>query len=138
MTLALAAELDDINAQFQADIQALEAALRTDEPNLIDLAKRRALLARTARARLTFVDAKLCPLLASGPTPAHGAAARQLRQRIGDMFAASNRHIGEWSGARIAADWSGYREATRAIAAQVKALLAMERRDIYPLLATTA
>lgn len=138
MTLALAAELDEINRQFQGDIHALETALHRGEPNLADLARRRAMLARTARTRLQFIDAKLCPLLATGPTPAHGAAARQLRQRIGDLFAASNRHIAEWSGARIVADWNGYREATGAIAAQVKALLAMERRDIYPLLVSAA
>ncbi|MBN8814110.1 MAG: hypothetical protein J0J06_01525 [Sphingomonas sp.] len=136
MTLALATELDEINQQFSAALHALEAALRSDEPDLVDLGKRRTALARHARVRLNFIDGKLCPLLAAGPTPAHGAAARQLRQRIGDIFAASNRHIGDWSSADIAADWDGYRDATRAMAAQVKALLAMERRDVYPLLAT--
>lgn len=138
MTLALATELDEINEEFQAAIQALEAALRPAAPDLVDLGKRRATLARRASARLRFVDGKLCPTLAAGPTPAHAAAARQLRQRIAELFAASNQHIGEWDGTRIATDWDGYRAATRTMAAQAKALLAMERRDIYPLLATAA
>lgn len=138
MTLALATELDEINQQFQAALNALEAALRPAEPDLVELGKRRAMLARRASARLRFIDAKLCPMLTSGPTPAHDAAARQLRQRIAALFRASNHHIGEWSSARIADDWNGYRIATRAMATQAKALLAMERREIYPLMATAA
>ena len=136
MTLALAAELDDINLRFQTTIHALENTLRSTSPDLSDIAKRRAALARMASTRLRFIDARLCPTLVAGPTPAHGAAARQLRARIAALFVESNRHIGEWNSARIATDWAGYRVATRTMVSQVKAVLAMERRDIYPLLAS--
>ena len=138
MLFALAAELDDVNQHFQAAMYALESALRSDTPDLLDIGKRRIALARAASARLRFIDARLYPALVAGPTPAHAAAARTLRARISALFAASNRHIGEWSGQRVASDWPGYRDATRAMTAEVKALLAMERREIYPLLATAA
>ncbi|MES2098170.1 MAG: hypothetical protein V4459_15565 [Pseudomonadota bacterium] len=138
MVLALAAELDDINDQFQAAIDALEGTLKTGGPDIAELARRRAALARVASARLRMIDQKLCPLLESGPTPQHAAAARHLRDRIAAIFAASNQHIGDWSSQRVVADWNGYCAATRSLASDVKSLLAMERRDIYPLLATAA
>lgn len=138
MPLALAAELDDINHRFQTALHSLESALRTDTPDLIDIGKRRIVLARAARARLRFIDARLCPALVAGPTPAHAAAAQNLRARITALFVASNRHIGEWNSQRVAADWKGYRDATRAMAAAAKTVLATERREVYPLLLTAA
>ena len=138
MPLALAAELDDINQRFQTALHSLESALRSDTPDLLDIGKRRIALARAASARLRFIDTKLCPALVAGPTPAHASAAQDLRTRISALFAASNRHIGEWSSQRVAADWAGYRDATRAMAAAAKALLAIDRREIYPLLLAAA
>lgn len=136
MPIALAADLDDINQRFSTALLALESALKPDVPNAAELGKRRAALARIASERLRFVYNRLCPMLASGPTANHAIAARQLRERVAGLIAESNRHIGEWSTARIAADWQGYGAATRTMATQARAVLAMERRDIYPLLAT--
>jgi len=138
MPIALAADLDDLNQRFTTALLALESALRPDTPNTAELGKRRAALARIASERLRFVYHRLCPMLASGPTPNHAIAARKLRERVAKLIAESNAHIGEWSTARIAADWAGYGVATRTMAAQARAVLAMERRDIYPLLATIA
>ena len=136
MTLALAAELDDVNERFQAALAALERALGHDAPDFAELGKLRAHLARMAGQRLRFIDRHLCPVLIAGPTAAHHEAARNLRERIGALFSASNGHIGHWDTKRIASDWQGYRASTRAMVGDARALLAMERREIYPLLAS--
>ncbi len=138
MPAALASDLDDLNQRFTAALAALEGSLKLPAPDVIELGKRRAALARVTTERVRFVHGRLCPMLATGPTPRHAAAAGQLRERVAAVIAASNRHIGEWSTGQIAADWTGYGAATRAMVAQVRAVLAMERRDIYPLLATVA
>ena len=138
MPVALAADLDDLNQRFTTAMLALESVLTRPQPDTTDLGKRRAALARVTTERVRFVHSRLCPMLSTGPTPSHAAAARQLRERIAGLIAASNRHIGEWSTARIAADWPGYGAATRTMAAQARTVLAMERRDVYPLLATIA
>lgn len=138
MPVDLAADLDDLNLRFAAAIAALEAALKPATPDTNDLGKRRVALARVASERVRFVHGRLCPMLATGETPRHADAARQLRERIAGLIAESNRHIGEWSMARIVADWAGYGAATRVMATQARAVLTMERREIYPLLATLA
>ena len=136
MPVALATDLDDLNIRFTAAITALEAALILPAPDAIELGKRRAALARVTTERVRFIHGRLCPMLASGPTPRHAAAARLLRDRVAKIIAASNRHIHQWTAANVAADWAGYGKATRAMAGQVRAAMAMDRQDIYPLLAT--
>jgi hypothetical protein len=134
MDLALAAELDRVNEEFSAALDALDAALRGSQPDLAELGKRRTRLARLAGQRLRFLNNRLCPALAAGPTPAHPAAARALENRVAALFSESTNHIGQWNNATIAADWTGYITATRNMLRQVRSVLAMERRDIYPLL----
>lgn len=137
MPVALATDLDDLNQRFSAAIVALERLLQNPAPDVAELGKRRAALARITTERVRFVHGRLCPMLASGPTPGHAAAARQVRERVAGLIAASNRHIGEWTMARVVADWPGYGAATRAMAKQARGVLAMQH-DIYPLLATIA
>jgi hypothetical protein len=138
MPIALAASLDDINQRFIAAIAALEKALANEQPDIAALGRTRLTLARTTTERVRFVHERLCPMLAAGPTPRHGAAARKLRDQIAAAVTSSNRHIGEWSGSRIAADWAGYRAATRIQIVKVRALLTMERTEIYPLIPTAS
>jgi hypothetical protein len=136
MDLTLAAELDEVNTKFAAAIKGLETALRGDAPDLSELGKRRSHLARLAGQRLRFLTGRLVPMLDSGPSPTHPAAARALEERLRALFAESTRHIGDWGSARIRADWPGYIAATRTMIAGVEAFLAAERREVYPLLAT--
>ena len=134
MDLKLAAELDDVNSKFVAAIKGLEAALRRDAPDLIELGKRRSHLAKLSGERLRFLTSQLIPALDSGATATHIAAARALEERLRALFAETTSHIGDWGSPRIRADWQGYVAATRAMIVLVETFLMNERREIYPLL----
>jgi hypothetical protein len=136
MDLTLAAELDETNRHFKLALDSLEKALTFDMPDLIDLSKRRVILARAASARLRFVDDRLYPTLMAGPTGAHAAAARRLRAEIAALFATFNRHVGVWNTKSIGVNWPRYRAVTQVLINDVRTLFDMERREIYPLLSS--
>ena len=138
MDLQLAADLDDVTTRLMAAITELKAALRGAAPDHAELCKRRILLARLAGERLRFLSERIFPLLRTGPTASHRAVVRPHEQRLRVLFGESTRHIGEWGSPRITTDWPGYVADTRRMIALVENFLAVERREVYPLLTTLA
>lgn len=91
---------------------------------------------RLARANLgrAQVAREACGHLLSITPPAEAEALRDLHQREVDHFQLISQHIRRWSPQAVERDWDGYRAATRAVIDQVRQLLSLERKLIFPLL----
>jgi hypothetical protein len=80
-------------------------------------------------------DAILYPrLLQSGNAQVRSIAGRLLSES-GELAERFDAYVARWTGARIAADWAGFRFATTELLGMLDRRIAAEEYELYPLLA---
>lgn len=91
-------------------------------------------LARRVTQHLALEDKHVYRPLEGGVTPLADTA-RRLKRELGDLYAAFQRHITEWSGEAIARDWSAYRREANALIKALHARINREEAELYPQIA---
>lgn len=87
------------------------------------------------KQRLHHADSILYPrLLQSGNAQVRSIAGRLLSES-GELTERFDAYVARWTGARIAADWPGFRFATTELLGMLDRRIAAEEYELYPLLA---
>lgn len=90
---------------------------------------------RVLGAHLAREDWVVYPSLLTDPRPDVRRLARDLADDALAFTTAFRQYCRQWTTVKIAADWRGFRQATRAILARLEQRVAAEDRDLYPLVA---
>ncbi|MBX9796098.1 hemerythrin domain-containing protein [Sphingomonas sp.] len=126
----LRAEHDALARRVAGVRQLLEPA--APNPRRV-LGRLRALRVALAE-HLAHEDSELYPQLVGGADPAAAAIGMHLRCEYDYLTGDWNLYLLHWRPARIAADWAGFVEDSRAMMARLDARIARENALLYPLL----
>lgn len=129
------------------------AKLRSEHAALIEIAKRlyalidepqappaaelfavRGELNSVLIAHLKAEDWVLYPRLLASRDPTVQQTARAFSDEMGHLADAYGAHNQQWTANSIAADWTGYSSATRAVLDALSNRIVRENRELYPLL----
>lgn len=129
-----AATIELAHLQVEPALEALEAFFVDDK--LLEPARFFAIRVRLACANLARaqVSQQACNHLLSGGRGDDLQALREIRDREQEHSQKVSSHIQHWTPQLIQRDWIGYRRDTKAIFAQVRELIALERKTLLPLL----
>jgi hypothetical protein len=90
-------------------------------------------LARALLAHLAIEDSHLYPQMLESAEPTARTVARAFRDEMGDLATRFTRYMFDWPDMRVAAEWGGFRDETRAILAALAGRIARENERLYPL-----
>jgi len=117
---------------------AADLAAMVNQPILADPARLCAFrqeFGRILAAHLAREDWSVYPCLLTDKRPQVRARAVQLAGDARVFTLAFGRYCRDWTTESIAADWTGFREATLILIAQLLSRVEVEDRDLYPLVA---
>ena len=98
------------------------------------IAKSRWTLTRVLLAHLAKEDKLLYPGLRKAGDQRLVGLATRLSDEMGGLAAAYSRYVSEWTVDKIHKDWTGFQAETRLVLTALRARIARENRDLYPLL----
>ena len=111
---------------------AYRRELGKDGPDLGALASIRWKLMREVAVHIAFEDKHLYGALAQcGERIAE--LGRSMASELGHLHASLQDHVREWTSARIAEDWPGYRAAVGAFVTVLTTRMDREEQELYPL-----
>jgi iron-sulfur cluster repair protein YtfE (RIC family) len=90
-------------------------------------------LARELIAHLAIEDRYLYPAMIARCGSEGAKVAARFRAEMGDLAERFTEYMAGWSDPRIAEDWPGFRDETRAILATLAHRIALENDALYPL-----
>ena len=133
-TTALLVALQSAHRDLEGGIDALDGVVGATAPDPAALSSARFRLGRASLAR-RLLSQRVRDHLAAQASGSDLQTIRSLQQADFDYVRTSTSHIQRWSTAAALADWSGFREASLAMRAKLRAAIGAERRVLYPLLA---
>jgi hypothetical protein len=130
---ALLAELEDAHEQLRAALIALEHATRARSAEESQYADARWKLNRANRNRRAVVT-RICDQLVPRASKEDAEALKAHQAEDFRALRDTAAHVGTWTPQTIAADWSSYCSASRAVQANLLQRLSDERHVLYPIL----
>jgi hypothetical protein len=132
---ALRLSLEEAHRVLSLQIGVLEGLVEQAVPDRAALANARWALTRASRRRTELLVHSIYPwLLAHAPADVR-ARIRALQEGGDECRIISSTHVGTWTIERVAADWKGYRVASRTMRRTMRDRIAAEQALLYPLLA---
>lgn len=92
---------------------------------------------RVLRRHLQHVDGPILSHLRTTADPRAKPAIDAFRLLLQEYHEAAAHHVARWPSTSVTADWNGYRRSVKDMLARLRNRIAVERRDIHPLLAET-
>jgi hemerythrin-like domain-containing protein len=126
--------LCDEHREIRTLLDRLNAYLEGGPPDPLPFLHFRRELGRIVTHHLKKQDWVLYPRLKASGRAELRAAAIRLCAEIGSFEEAFGAYARRWTSSRIGEDWAGYREETRAMVRLLERRMALEERDLYPLL----
>lgn len=108
-------------------IEEVRELCEPDVPDLGRLALARLRLSRLSTARSRFITERVIPSLLDGADPALRDELVSMQRAFAEKRLRSSHHVSAWSTQAIAADWEGYRSASRAIRAMMEEQIDREK-----------
>ncbi len=135
--MPLSREMQRLRAEHAALVTLsriiLDMTKAASPPQANDLAAARGALREALVRHLKCEDWILYPrLMATGDTELMRIT-REFELEMGSLSADFVAYDDAWTGARVAADWAGFRRETRAIFDLLATRIEREERDLYPL-----
>ena len=125
--------LQSADRHLEACICEMERATSTAECDRSGFGHARFRISQASFAR-RMILAKACAYLAGIATGAHRATVEAVRLHDLECAARSTEHVRNWPPGRIADDWRGYCEASRAIRMMMRQAMRAEQQALLPLL----
>jgi hypothetical protein len=111
---ALLAELETIHAEMASRIAALGAVADNPQPSKMEYTSARLRLSQASIDRRSAVN-RILRFLEQRGEPGDAEAVAQVRAANTELNAHSVAHLAKWPTEAVAADWLGYREASRSM-----------------------
>jgi hypothetical protein len=127
-------ELGAAHDAVMVHLQELESLLMRTTIARADLANMRWRLSRASKQRLGLLERRIYPYLLGLVSGVEAQAIRQLQAGARPLLTQTVNHVGTWTIDRIMSDLVGYRCASAAMRATMRARITAERDILYPLL----
>lgn len=108
-------------------IEEVRKLTELPEPDLGRLALARLRLSRLSSARSRFVTEQIIPALLASADDALREELTNMQKAFAEKRLRSSEHVSAWSTQSIAADWEGYKLASRAVRAMMEEQINRER-----------
>ena len=132
LLLDLLALNDEIDVSGQ-EIERLVMLAELPDGSLLSAARLR--FSRALRRHLQYVDGTILSHLRVTADPRAKPALDAFRLLLQEYHEAAAHHVARWPSTSVTADWDGYRQSVKDMLAKLRNRIAVERRDIHPLLA---
>jgi hypothetical protein len=123
---------DGLRLLMREFAQFLAKACAKDMP---DVARRRIAFSQAFRAHMGREEAMVQDLRRRPMTPEATQVVREHSRAMVALFLRYSDHVKDWTPARIAADWTGYRGAVLDLQKGLHDRMAWEEKHLHPLLA---
>lgn len=127
------AELQSVHATLRERIAALGAIADDAQPSKMEYTSARLRLSQASIDRRSALNRTL-RFLEERKTPAALAAVARVRAADGELIAHSVAHLAAWTTEAVAADWPGYREASRSMRDHMTRTIEAEAATLYSIL----
>ena len=129
-------ELLAINDEIDASQQEMARLVGLAElPDGSTLSTARLRFSRALRRHLQHVDGPILSHLRTTADPRAKPTLDAFRLLLQEYHEAAAHHVARWPSTSVTADWDGYRRSVNDMLARLRNRIAVERRDIHPLLA---
>ncbi len=129
---ALIAINDEIDASAQEMQRLVDLAVLPDG-GMLSAARLR--FSRALRRHLQHVDGPILSHLRTTADPGARPAVDAFRLMLQEYHEAAAYHVARWPSTSVTADWDGYRRSVNDMLARLRNRIAVERRDVHPMLA---
>lgn len=123
---------DEIDASLQEMARLVGLAALPDGSTLSTARLR---FSRALRRHLQHVDGQILSHLRTTADPRAKPTLDAFRLLLQEYHEAAAHHVARWPSTSVTADWDGYRGSVNDMLARLRNRIAVERRDIHPLLA---
>jgi hypothetical protein len=130
---AMLGALQQAHAVVRSCIQEMEVVTSASSPDRLKYTEARLRISRASTARRACLSAILCEILES-PAEEEKATIGRVQEADRALLQKSARLVSQWTPEAIAADWRGYRAASRQIRRHMVAELEIEENLLFPLL----
>lgn len=126
-------QLKQCHAEVRACFQEMEAVTSQAKADRLAYTSARFRISKASMARRSCFNA-ICAELSKTATQPEAAVIEQVKQVDRALMGKSATHVMKWTTEAVAADWLGYREASRKIRRHMAAELEAEQNILFPVL----